>query len=398
MLAWLPHATAQTQWLDTLDEALYLECAPCQFRADLSGLLDLEGYVIDANPPGLLFSEHDFLFNPRLSLFLDVQLGPHVYVFVQSRFDRGFDPGVKPDGDARLDEYFLRYTPFDDPRLNLQVGKFATVVGNWVPRHDSWRNPFITAPAPYENVVVITDQAVPPGAAAFLARQNRPDQKGSWLPILWGPSYATGGSIFGRVDPFEYAFEMKNASISSRPSVWEAAELGWEYPTVSGRIGVRPNATWSVGASASYGAYLLPPARHTLPSGRSIGDFQQITVGTDVAYAWRHLQIWAEAFASRFEVPNVGDADTLAYYIEANYEFTPHWSGAVRWNQQIFDDVRNAAGGHNAWDRDLWRVDTAVTYRFDRHLQTKLQYSYSHQRGSFQQGEQLLAAQVTVKF
>jgi len=27
------------------------------------------------------------------------------------------------------------------------------------------------------------------------------------------------------------------------------------------------------------------------------------------------------------------------------------------------------------WDRDIWRVDTALGYRFDRHLQGKLQYS-----------------------
>jgi len=391
-------APAQTEWIEKLDQALHVESAKGWFQADLSGLADFEGYVIDGNPPGLLFNEHDFLFNPRLSLFLDIQLGPHLYTFVQTRFDRGFDPGVDPDGDVRLDEYFLRYTPLDDARINLQFGKFATVVGNWIQRHDSWRNPFITAPVPYENVIVISDQTVPGGPAAFLARRDRVDQKVSWLPILWGPSYATGGSIFGRLETFEYAFEIKNASISSRPSIWEATELGWEYPTLSGRLGYRPSPTWSFGASASYGAYLLPAARTTLGSGRSLGDYQQITIGTDAAYAWRHWQVWAEVFASRFEVPNVGNADTLAYYIEAKYEFAPHWFGALRWNQQIFDDVPDGAGGRKAWDRDLWRVDAAMTYRFDRHLQAKLQYSYSHQRGHFQQGEQLVAAQITVKF
>ena len=36
--------------------------------------------------------------------------------------------------------------------LNVQAGKFATVVGNWIERYDSWNNPFITAPLPYENM------------------------------------------------------------------------------------------------------------------------------------------------------------------------------------------------------------------------------------------------------
>ena len=58
---------------------------------------------------------------------------------------------------VRLDEYALRVTPWDDGRFNLQVGKFSTVVGNWVQRHHSWENPFITAPLPYENLTAISD-------------------------------------------------------------------------------------------------------------------------------------------------------------------------------------------------------------------------------------------------
>ena len=97
-------------------------------------------------------------------------------------------------------------------------------------------------------------------------------------------------------------------------------------------------------------------------------------------------------------MPNVGDADTVAYYIEAKYKITTQLFAAVRWNQQCFGEVPNGAGGETSWDRDAWRVDTALGYRFTRHLQGKLQYSYTHQKGSLQQGEQLVAAQATLKF
>lgn len=72
-----------------------------------------------------------------------------------------------------------------------------------------------------------------------------------------------------------------------------------------------------IGASFSHGAYLQPGARNgpAFPPGRNIGDFDQTTVAADVSYAWRHWQVWSEVFFSRFEVPNVGDADTMAYYI-----------------------------------------------------------------------------------
>lgn len=386
------------EWLDQLDDSLFLQSPNGLFRVDASGLLDLETYYVDQRPPGLIFSNDKHFFNPRLSLFLDTQLGPHLYSLVQARIDRGFDPASIPDGDARFDEYFLRYTPFSDSRLNLQVGKFATLVGNWVPRHLSWDNPFITAPVPYENVVIITDQFVPPSPQAFLARRAKPDQKTTWLPVVWGPSYAAGAALFGRMNEFEYGLEIKNAGLSSRFPAWDPHNVGWDDPTVSGRIGFQPNAAWNFGASFSHGTYLLPSAEPSLPAGSNLSDFNQITIAQDVRFAWRHWQFWAETFLSRFEVPNVGDADTLAYYLEAKYKFTPHLFGALRWNQQFFGTVSVPGAGRERWDRDMWRVDSAVGYRFDRHIQTKLQYSYGWQEGPFQQGEQMVAAQVTVKF
>jgi hypothetical protein len=198
---------------------------------------------------------------------------------VQVRFDRGFDPGAVPGGDVRFDEYFIRYTPFDDARLNLQAGKFATVAGNWVSRHDSWNNPFINAPLPYENVVAVTDASVPVSTSALLARQKSADKKAAWLPIIWGPSYATGASIFGLVDRFEYALEVKNASLSSRPSVWDARAAGWNTATETGRIGFRPNAAWNIGTSLSYGGYLSPAAEQSpgFPVGKDYRDFNQLS-------------------------------------------------------------------------------------------------------------------------
>jgi hypothetical protein len=313
------------------------------------------------------------------------------------RIDRGFDPREKAQ-DARFDEYFLRYSPLKNGEVNFQVGKFATVVGSWVPRHDSWQNPFINAPVPYENIVTISDQGGPPSSAQFLGRKRVGDLKDRWVPIVWGPSYASGASIFGRISKFDYGVEIKNASLSSRPSSWNAFEQDWEHPTLSGRAGWRPNASWNLGVSGSGGTYLGESAEPSLPSGKGINDFEQFTLATDVSYARHHWQIWAEVFASRFDVPFAGKADTLAWYLEVKYKFTAQFFGAVRWNQQWFNKIKLPNGQQEVWDNDLWRSDFVLGYRFTRHIQAKLQYSYSHQRGNLQQGEQLVAGQVAVKF
>ena len=146
--------------LDRVDTALSMAAFQDNVRLRLSGTIDLEGYHFQQPAPGLIDSNIDNLFNPRLTLFLDAQIGSQVYVFVQSRLDRGFDPSDH-GAQVRLDEYALRFTPWKDGRFTLQVGKFATVVGNWVPRHLSWENPFINAPLVYENVTAVSDKVAP---------------------------------------------------------------------------------------------------------------------------------------------------------------------------------------------------------------------------------------------
>ncbi len=385
-----------TAILRRLDRPLVADVAGGRARVQLSGLFDLEGYYIDQRPPGLLFGGGESFVNPRLSLFVDSRIGRAWYVFVEARADRGFDP--RADSAAfRFDQYFLRYTPLADGALHAQVGKFATVVGNWVARHDSWTNPLVNAPLPYENVTTASDVQAAPSRSAFLDRRRTADNKREWVPLVWGPSYTSGAAVFMRRGAADFALEVKNASLSSRPALWDARHRGFAHPTLSGRVGWRPGPAWGFGASLSGGTYLRDDVDARV-AGFRVGAHHQELAAVDATYARRHLQLWAETFVGRFEVPRVGTADTVAYYVEGRYKLTPRVFAALRWNQQFFGDVENDAGQGRSWDQDTSRVDAALGCRLDRHLQAKLQYSYTHQRGGLQQGEQLVAVQVTVKF
>ena len=144
--------------------------------------------------------------------------------------------------------------------------------------------------------------------------------------------------------------------------------------------------------------YLLPEAAPTLPRGKDIGDYRELVLGQDISFAWHHLQMWAEFYEARFEVPNIGNADTFAYYVEAKYKFAPQLFGALRWNQQLYATVRDDEGGRSTWGDDLWRIDAALGYRLSPHIQVELQYSLDrHESGPSSFGH-TVAGQLTVKF
>src|SRR2546426_1529539 len=263
LLVWTAEAFEIDDFFDRLDSALTVSAFQDKLRTRLSGTIDLEAYHFEQPPPGLIDSKIDNLFNPRLSLFLDAQFGKQIYFFAQARLDRRFDPS-NHGAAVRLDEYALRLTPWEDGRFSLQIGKFATVVGNYVPRHLSWENPFADAPLVYENITAISDKAAPASARDFIRGFDQ-SEKYQFNPVIWGPSYASGVSISGRVGKFDYAAEMKNTALSSRPESWSVTEVGFSDPTFSARIGFRPNEAWNFGVSASDGVYFRPEAERTWP-------------------------------------------------------------------------------------------------------------------------------------
>ena len=291
-----------------------------------------------------------------------------------------------------MDEYALRYTPWNDGRLNIQAGKFATVFGRWVERHLSWDNPFVTAPLVYENALPLEDFSAP----HIPFRGNLQDAKREYIPVIWGPSYASGVSVAGRVGGFDYAAEMKNGALASRPESWDVTRVGFDRPTVSGRLGWRPNDSWNVGFSASDGAFFRAEAESTFPPGTDIGDFHQTVFAQDVSYVHRHFQLWAEFHETRFEIPRLGDGCTFGYFLEAKYKFTPQFFGAIRWNQQFFNDVFNGLDATVQFAPDISRFEIAAAYRFTAHTQLKLEY-YAEDENERDLAHNF-AAQFTIRF
>jgi hypothetical protein len=385
---------ASEEWFDRVEQRLSFSGRDDVFRARLGGLLSVEDHQVTQPPPGLLFTAGHNLFAPRLGLMLQAQYGPELFGFALIRVDRGFDP-ANARLRVRLDAYALTYVPANLPALNFKAGQFGTVIGNWGPRHDAWDNPFVTAPLPYAHQTAVYDSEAPASAAAFVHIEA--DEKYDYVPVIWGPSYATGAAVSGRMGQLEFAAEIKNAGPSSRPEVWSIRDLGFSRPAYAARLAYRPDLRWSFGVSASDSAYLRPFAAD-LPTGTSRHDYRQRLLACDAGFAWRHLQVWAELFDSTFDVPRIGRVRTVAGYVETKYRFNAEWYGALRWNRQDFSRIGDGRGGTIPWGRGVWRIDAATGRRLSAHAGWKVQASGQPDSAGSGRVQPHFATQFNVRF
>ena len=385
-------ARATDDGLDRLGDALTFANPDKTLRGKASGTFDLEIYQLAQPNPFLIFTDRHSLINPRLTMFFDGRWGPQFYGFVQARADQGFDPNADTPH-FRWDEYALRFSAGHERSLVLEAGKFATVLGNWIPRHGSWENPFIGAPLPYENVTAISGGTAPATSAEFVPPSA--GEKYEYSPVIWGPSYATGASVSGALGQFDYAFEVKNAGPSSAPERWTISYQDFSNPSYTARMAFRPDMRWCFGLSASDSGYFEPSAASTLPPGRSVRSYRQRLVAQDASIAWHQLQLWAELFECSFDVPRLGKARTWAGYFEAKYKLTPQLHTAIRLNRQEFTTMKSGATTWH-WGDNTWRFDFATGYRFTPHTRLKLELSFARRD---QLPDQVnAAAQFTIRF
>jgi len=389
------------------------------FNADL--WLTLDYMVFSTPPPGFIQTSNGQIFAPTLSGLFTLDISKHLEFVFLGLVNRGFDP-TETSVQSQPAEYYTQLTPFDTPVLNFKGGKFQTAFGQWTNRHFSTQNSLINAPMMYGQMTSVTDgnggASIAPTTSNLVRRKTSavpvpPVTK--WIPIVWGPSYASGFQLNGTVgtlQQLDWAFEMKNASLSSRPQEWDLWNRGFNYPTFTGRAGFRPDAAWNLGVSGSSGSYISQAAYDrfstTSKPGSSIGESRQNVVGTDISYAHGPIELWSEFAWSQYEVPDakdgkaVGNIGAYSYFIESKWKFMPQFWLSGRWNQQLYSNVTPAtgpgAGSETSWYNNLWRADACLGFKINRFTQFKVQYSYTEEAGTIDPGQNLFAVELVIQF
>jgi len=337
----------------------------------------VDNWVISQPPPGIMVTGQNYLNSPRLSMLGTLQVQEWLSIFALGDVDRGFDP---TDGSIQIrpDVYYAKISPFGGI-LQGKFGAIPTSYGQWVNRHFSWQNPLVNAPLAYEWFMGIR------GDTARITPKTAPANRSTWLPIIWGPSYTSGGQFNGTLDRVDWAFEFKNDALSSAVPFWQL----WENPldgsalTYTGRLGWRPTTEWNIGASGSTGSYVVP---NSFPGWQN---YLQNNVGVDVSWAHGDLELWGEAHWSSFDIrasplAQAGTVGVVSYFMETRWRFDAQWWLAGRWNQQLYGDK---PGSSDSWDNDVWRIDACLGWRVDRTLTVKTQFSYTDESGPPPTGE-----------
>lgn len=365
------------------------------FQIDIRPSLEAVIWSGDTPAPALLGYDDDAFFAPRFSLDVDAAAGENFTFHSSTRWDRGFDAGSAPDGELRIDEAFLRWRVFDDQRLNFQIGKYASFFGAWSGQHDFFDDPFLLAPLPYSQLIGVspTSPANPlntggPGGGALPLSMLQKDQ---WASMAWGAGYGIGGGAFGSTEHFDYALEVKNSALSTHPDTWQ--EINFSHPTVTARVGYRPDATWAFGLSASRGAW---------PEVNAVGvdrdDLIQTSLGLDVRWARHDWIVSGEVVLTEFETAGSGDLQAASWFVQARYKVSPGVWLAARVGQMLANDAVGPGGAAFAWQSDVWRAEIGGGWRIRPNVLLKAGYTFTHTEDDPVAGEHLWGTGIGWRF
>ena len=375
LLTVTPHP-ASAQSLPTLhDLGLQWISSDGQVQLGLGGRLDLEAYLPGDTPPWIIPETDPFLAG-RARIFADLFVGSRVFASVELRVDRGEEPRAGPL-DARIDQAFVRLGPAGP--LSIQLGKFVSPFGAWPQRHHTVADPFIRPPLTYDYRTMIAPGIAPATVGGFVAwKDDVPrDFRPVGAPPVWGAPYQWGGMLLGGTGPVSFRLAAMNSAPSSEPYAW-----GWDadrmrHPSVVAHAAVDLFPELTLGASYDRGPYLPRHVDGHLDDGRETWDYQQELFAVEASYLIGGLELRGEAFADRWEVPNVDqDAWDYSYYMEGRYDVATGAYLAARWGAIWFNELDmgqgayapGEGGGDRRWDYTSRRLQLAAGYRILRNL------------------------------
>lgn len=334
----------------------------------------------------------------RLRLFAESQPSDRLHVLGQFVFDDA--SGLYVDGAYAI------FTPWLSRDVHLMAGKLPWAVGTWGPRTYSNRNPLIGAPLMYQHHTTLLWYDTPPSNDKLLATAGRGSSgvnyfgysEGKGMPVIDDSYWDVGVTLAGSARPLEFALGV----IAGAPSWGSTSRDDNSGRSFLGRIGFAPIPDLRIGASGSYGPYMLQTLNGKLPPGKTVDDYDQMLLMADLEVLVGHVELRSEAARNIWDTPRTGELSVNSAYAELKYLLDSGMFVAGRYDLQRFGKIQNTAGQSLPWDWNTTRGEAGLGYRISRDATAKLAWQYTEfdtgVPGAGTPHRSILAAQLSLGF
>ncbi len=292
---------------------------------------------------------------------------------------------------------YLRYRPWIDRNLDVQVGRVPPTFGAFARRVYASDNILIGYPLAYQYLTSLRPDSLPASADELLRMRGR-----GWLsnfsvgethprhgmPVASVFRWDTGVQVHAAAGIVEGAASLTVGTLAN-PLVRDDND-GKQY---AGRLAVHPTTGLTVGVSAARGPFVTreaaeaaDPGNNDDNDGDSGGAYTQIAWGADAEYSWSYYLIRFETIVSDWTLPNVsapaigGPLRTVGTSIEGRYKIRPRLHVAARFDHLGFSTITGSSRT-DEWDAPVDRLEVGGGYLLQRNLQLKMSFQHNTRDG-----------------
>ncbi len=402
-LAWIAFVIVVCLPVDNLSAA---EFSLYPFRASsdsgywqfgISGRLILEGFAPGPDGAGLINGGANF-FSGEASLFTDLHMGRHLYAMGEFRLDTGEVP-QKGVVTGRVEQAYLRYTPWSSRELYIQYGKFVSPLGAYNQRHDTAADPFIRPPLMYDYRTMVSSRLIPRTNDRFINWKYVPDTfRPVGTPVIWENPYQVGALFAGGLRSFDFRLAVMDSAPSSEPDMWNYQIGQKTHPSYVAHVGYRIVREFYLGTACGVGPYLDESAKSVVGEAE-FNHYRQKLWQVEFLFERDKTQIRGEAFHDTWEVENVLDYPVdMSRYVEIKQKFLTGFYSESRYGTIHYNRIRRSSGQEEVWDFSIWRAQAAVGYRILRNLEVRAEYMWNRTSGLPDPQDDLFSIQCRMEF
>ncbi|MGA7160231.1 MAG: hypothetical protein WBZ48_04470 [Bacteroidota bacterium] len=326
------------------------------------------------------FNEGKGTFVWRLDLFSDAIVTDNITFLSNFR--------MLQDQIPHIDLLAIRASDIGETGISLQAGQIDIPFGNLGEQRFPKQNPFFDLPLINEHITTLCE-------SDYKVWTLIPEYQiaGNGVALLDQGLYDLGVKAYGSIGIFDYSFAFINGMVSTTGTY---SPNGLDSHHGFGkvlRLAATPIAELTIGVSYAAGPFMKDQSESIDLSGntpdtsaffgKSPDNYLQKIAEGDVSFSLGHFLFDGEVIGNSWQYLKNIELKAFGYSAMVQYAFTPRFSGALRAGGISFNNVSGLSELTESfqhitysgkWDHDEFRLEEAISYKFDPALLLKIGY------------------------